>query len=609
MKLNCVPESGARSVPAEHREPAPTCCPVHVCSLTDIPAEELGYVPLLDHMDREVLLWSFREAPQFAQVPLERLFRERRGCLQVILLTDSDYYARQAAVYLATFAQLERNSGKANRDSEDENFWESTGLEALLDRDTENPLATALTVVSPKLLDPSLREEKKQKVAVLHGGVEERFSLAKVDTPAVLVAAPSGPVLTEQVLRQLACGRERDAAGHPLDRFIALGPGQVDLELLEELRFTHGYHVCRVGQPGQDYLCRVLRDMVNGLMNPLGTKQELEALLNQVDLDQVMAQVRRVRGERFCETDLESLVAWAVQRGCKGRLTTQDLVFTPFQDRKTGWRELKEMVGLTQVKQVLRRRLAAAALEDRRRQRGMAVEPMCRNLAFSGPPGTGKSVTARLAARILREEGCGTGRFVEAGREQLIGTYLGQTSPMVAGLFQRAKGGVLFIDEAGALLDNGQDIYAAEAVNALVRHMELEPETTVIFATYPGEMERLLSSNPGLSSRVSQVLDFPGYDDGALWEIVQSFAEKEGYALPEGAREVCGSFFSELRRRKGEDFGNGREARRLFQGGVEEMALRVLEEGRDETLTLADLERASQRLLARPMEDKRSIGF
>lgn len=75
MKLNCVPEPGARSVPAEHREPAPTCCPVHVCSLTDIPAEELGYVPLLDHMDREVLLRSFREAPQFAQVPLERLFR------------------------------------------------------------------------------------------------------------------------------------------------------------------------------------------------------------------------------------------------------------------------------------------------------------------------------------------------------------------------------------------------------------------------------------------------------------------------------------------------------------------------------------------------------
>lgn len=256
------------------------------------------------------------------------------------------------------------------------------------------------------------------------------------------------------------------------------------------------------------------------------------------------------------------------------------------------------MVGLEEVKQTLRRRLAAAALEDHRRQRGLKVEPACRNMAFSGPPGTGKSVTARLAARILREE----------GREQLIGSYLGQTSPMVAELFQRAKGGVLFIDEAGALLDDGQDTYAAEAVNALVRHMELEPETTVIFATYPGEMERLLASNPGLSSRVAQVLDFPGYDDGILWDIFQGFARREGYALPEGTRELCDAFFAELRQRKGERFGNGREARRLYQGAVEEMALRVLE-GQEEALVLADLEEASKRLLAQPGKERRSIGF
>lgn len=266
------------------------------------------------------------------------------------------------------------------------------------------------------------------------------------------------------------------------------------------------------------------------------------------------------------------------------------------------------MVGLEEVKQTLRRRLAAAALEDHRRQRGLKVEPACRNMAFSGPPGTGKSVTARLAARILREEGRGTGRFVEAGREQLIGSYLGQTSPMVAELFQRAKGGVLFIDEAGALLDDGQDIYAAEAVNALVRHMELEPETTVIFATYPGEMERLLASNPGLSSRVAQVLDFPVYDDGILWDIFQGFARREGYALPEGTRELCDAFFAELRQRRGERFGNGREARRLYQGAVEEMALRVLE-GQEEALVLADLEEASKRLLAQPGKERRSIGF
>ena len=601
--LEVVPQPAAGAAEA----PAPTCCAVHLQTLPGMDLEKMGYVPLLDGKDPERLLRSFQEAPQFSQVPLAKLFRERRGCLQVILLAESGYYAQQAALYLASFAQIERGRQREKERSED-SFWENTGLEELFEAEEGNPLSMALTVVSPRMLDPALQEEKRQGAAVLYGGREEPFQMTKLDTPAVLVAAPSGPVLTERIIRQLLDCRGRDLIEHPLDRFIALQPDQVDLEWLEELRFTYGFHVCRVGQPSQDYLCRFLREQIHELMDPFGSGVEQETLVSQADLDRVVSQTRRFRGDQFSETDLESLVLWAVQRDAALPLKTEDLLFSPFQDRKTGWRDLSEMVGLEEVKQTLRRRLAAAALEDHRRQRGLKVEPACRNMAFSGPPGTGKSVTARLAARILREEGRGTGRFVEAGREQLIGSYLGQTSPMVAELFQRAKGGVLFIDEAGALLDDGQDIYAAEAVNALVRHMELEPETTVIFATYPGEMERLLASNPGLSSRVAQVLDFPGYDDGILWDIFQGFARREGYALPEGTREVCDAFFAELRQRKGERFGNGREARRLYQGAVEEMALRVLE-GQEEALVLADLEEASKRLLAQPGKERRSIGF
>ncbi len=266
------------------------------------------------------------------------------------------------------------------------------------------------------------------------------------------------------------------------------------------------------------------------------------------------------------------------------------------------------MTGLDEVKSTLRRQLASAVLEKRRRDSGKSVRPACRSLAFAGPPGTGKSVTARLAARILREEGCGTGRFVEAGREQLIGTYLGQTSPKIAELFEEARGGVLFIDEASALLDGGGDIYAVEAVNALVRHMELEPETMVILATYPGEMERLLSSNPGLKSRIACVLNFSSYDDAQLWEIFQGFAREAEYALPEGAEAVCRDFFSELRRKEAERFGNGRDARRLFEGAVEELALRGLNT-QEQTLSLQDLKTAAERILAGCGGGERAIGF
>ena len=122
------------------------------------------------------------------------------------------------------------------------------------------------------------------------------------------------------------------------------------------------------------------------------------------------------------------------------------------------------MIGLREVKDSLRHTLAVPILNARR---GRADACACRSLAFCGSPGTGKSVTARLVAQILRDEGCGTGRFVEVGREQLIGKYTGHTSPKIAKLFEQAAGGVLFIDEAGSLLGSEQDDYAAAAQRLL----------------------------------------------------------------------------------------------------------------------------------------------
>jgi len=219
-------------------------------------------------------------------------------------------------------------------------------------------------------------------------------------------------------------------------------------------------------------------------------------------------------------------------------------------------------------------------------------------------------MSARLVAQILREEGVGTGRFVEAGREQLIGKYMGHTSPLVARLFRQARGGVLFIDEVGALLDSrSQDIYATEAVNALVRHMELEPQTVVILATYPDEMKELLASNPGLSSRIAKIVPFEGYDDDRLWDILGWIASQESYTLPQEARPDCVRFFRTLREKKKDTFGNGREARRLFQTAVDEAALRIPKSDKAalpvsenqstlDTLTLEDFRLAVAVLLA-----------
>lgn len=558
--------------------PVPRVCrPIHLQSLPGVPGDLLRCIPLFREVSRKTLRTELRAAPQFQKLRLRPLLENTRGGLRVLLLGEDSYCTTQAAVYLASLSRS-RDNLPSDWDSDDDPWggiyfgdWDEP-------EEPESPkalLSRSLAVVFPEALDPAPA------------------------APAVLIAADSGPVLTPDLLDQVKSLASRDA-GKPLDLLIALKSTQVDRELLEELRFTCGFQVARVGRPDQDYYRRFLRAHGESRRCPIDPL---------ADLDRVIAHTRRLRGDRFCELDLESLISWAVQRRARPPLQTRDLLFPAFRSQGNAWEELERMTGLGEVKGKLRRLLACAAWEERRSQAGKPVRPVCRNLAFAGPPGTGKSVTARLAARILREEGCGSGRFVEAGREQLIGTYLGETSPKIAELFEQARGGVLFIDEAGALLGGERDIYAAEAVNALVRHMELQPETMVIFATYPGEMERLLSSNPGLKSRVSQVLNFSAYDDGQLWEIFQGFAKRDGCGLPEGAEAACRSFFSALRRRDPEGFGNGREARRLFQGAVEELALRALSTG-EETLSLEDLSAAAERLLAGAgSTEKRPIGF
>lgn len=586
---------------------APVCRTVPLQHLPGVDRREMAIckVPLQDSL--ETLTQAFQSAPQFSQIPLETVLARRgQGSFRLVLLGEHDYYLRQAAAYLTAIAAKNKT---ALPPFPSDDFWGNLDLNDYF-RDSEPSLpklSDSIVVVSPALLDPAINQSEsvpgKPGAVFQLLGEQKQVSLADLKSAGILVASQSGRVLSEDILSKVEAFLDQD---DPQDLFIALKGSQVELDLLEELRFAHGFYICRVGQADQAYLRRLLTQLAEDILLPLSPA---------ADLDKVIAQLRRYRGSAFAESDLELLLQRAAEAGGRKAADTADLLFRPCRIQGSGGRDaLNAMVGLTSVKDSLNRLLASAALEDRRRMSGAEIPPACRNLAFSGHSGTGKSVTARLAAQILREEGCGSGRFVEAGREQLIGTYLGQTSPMIAELFRKARGGVLFIDEAGALLDrDGHDSYATEAVNALVRHMELEPETMVIFATYPDEMKQLLSSNPGLSSRVAQVLHFPDYEEDDLFAIFRTFAAKERLTLPQQAADICADFFRRLKARKGKDFGNGREARRLFQAAKEEMALRALTDPDVESdLSEADLRTAAKRLLEQEEEHASSmnpIGF
>ena len=240
--------------------------------------------------------------------------------------------------------------------------------------------------------------------------------------------------------------------------------------------------------------------------------------------------------------------------------------------------ELDEMVGLDGVKKEVRSLVDFQRANAKRVAAGLPALNVSRHLVFSGPPGTGKTTVARLYGEILRALGAlDNGQFVEVGRQDLVAEHLGGTSAKVTQAVERARGGVLFVDEAYALsrkFGTGSD-FGQEAIDTLIKLMEdLREEVVIVFAGYSSEMRTFLDANPGLRSRVARTIRFENYSPEQLTTIVETMAPKQGYTLGEGVRDLLVRHFQGQSR--DETFGNGREARRLFEEIVQAQAGRVV---------------------------------
>lgn len=183
---------------------------------------------------------------------------------------------------------------------------------------------------------------------------------------------------------------------------------------------------------------------------------------------------------------------------------------------------------------------------------------------------------ARLYGEILASLGVlQRGHLVEVARVDLVGEHIGSTAIRTAAAFDRARGGVLFIDEAYALApEDGARDFGREAIDTLVKLMEdHRDEVVVIVAGYTAEMERFLSANPGVSSRFSRTITFPDYSAEELLEIARAQCAEHEYALAEATEGALLLHFGTLER--GPNFGNGRTARQVFETMVERHAMRV----------------------------------
>lgn len=240
--------------------------------------------------------------------------------------------------------------------------------------------------------------------------------------------------------------------------------------------------------------------------------------------------------------------------------------------------ELNQLVGLEKVKAKVNDLIAFQKVQLLREKAGLRSQKGTLHMAFTGNPGTGKTTVARIVGRVYRQLGLlSKGHFIEVSRTDLIAGYQGQTALKVKGVIERAKGGVLFIDEAYSITENDHsDSYGRECLTELTKALEdYREDLVVIVAGYTEPMRHFFESNPGLKSRFNTFLEFDDYSVDELMKMLRFQCDKNDYKMEEEALSATRRFIQEQERNKGDNFANGRLVRNVFEWLIENHARRV----------------------------------
>ncbi|MBQ9277879.1 MAG: AAA family ATPase [Lachnospiraceae bacterium] len=241
--------------------------------------------------------------------------------------------------------------------------------------------------------------------------------------------------------------------------------------------------------------------------------------------------------------------------------------------------ELNGLTGMQSVKREVNNLVNLLKVCELRRKKGLKVPPTTNHLVFLGNPGTGKTTVARILSKIYHNLGIlSKGHLIEVDRSGLVAGYMGQTGEKVMEVVEKAKGGVLFIDEAYALSSNKQDgDFGQEAIDILNKAMEdYRDDLIVIAAGYHDEMQTFLDANPGLRSRFNRTIEFPNYTAEELVEIIVERAKKLDYSFDEEALSFIKNKFKTTLISPPHNFGNARSVRNYLERAISNQANRLV---------------------------------
>ncbi len=405
-----------------------------------------------------------------------------------------------------------------------------------------------------------------------------------------VIKSAYGGVLFIDEAYALARGGDKDFGGEAIDTLIKEMEDNRDKFILILAGYRGEMRQLMKMNPGlesrisrsldfEDYREDELLDIARLIVADSGYTMDPEA--ESAFMEKIRAEKRQefFSNARACRNLIEdAIMKNALRVGGKGlsaeeisRLTAGDFGLDPSRsfgdDIDLEMAKLEGLIGLGQVKESINRIKNMLLVNKRRKEMGIESKTSSYHMMFTGNPGTGKTTVARIVAGIFKSMGIlSKGHLVEVDRSDLVGEHIGQTGPKTLDVIKSAYGGVLFIDEAYALNSSGSNDFGKEALSTLIKEMEDKRDgLVVILAGYTEEMNDLLDLNPGLKSRLANIIEFEDYSCQEMFEIFKVFLQGEIYYLSQEADQAMEDYIYYITENKDRHFGNARTARNIFE--------------------------------------------